>query len=256
MESDGSVTGSQGSHFERRFFNYETMTSGVLHGRRISEFTLALLEGSGWYVPDYKYAEPFWFGKGAGCDFLTKKCGTSGFNPDEFCTGTDRGCTPVGRGGGKCTTDSKSDGCKFYFPNLDYDCENPDAIDNARFPTREVYGRDAGSRCFYGNISTLKSSSYTSFCFKYTCSGSGTTTKLTINVGTTLVTCSKAGQVRFSGGLNGILQCPDPVTFCSTVGKQYCPRNCMGRGSCVNNKCVCKTGYTGKDCALNSAISY
>lgn len=255
MESDGSVTGSQGSHFERRFFNYETMTSGVLHGRRLSEFTLALLEGSGWYIPDYSYAEPFYFGKDEGCNFLTKTCGTTGFNPSEFCTGTARGCTPVGRGGGKCTADAKSDGCKFYYPTLEYDCENPDAVDNARFTTREAYGRDIGSRCFTGNLSTLTSSTFTSFCFKYTCSGTGTSTKLVVNTGTVNVTCTKEAAVKVSG-LNGLLNCPDPQTFCTTVGLQYCPRGCMGRGTCTNNKCVCKAGYTGKDCALSTSISY
>jgi len=52
----GSGTGS--SHFERKYFVYETMSSGSILGRRVSEFSLGLLEASGWYVPDYSFAEP------------------------------------------------------------------------------------------------------------------------------------------------------------------------------------------------------
>jgi len=51
-------------------------------------------------------------------------------------------------------------------------------------------------------------------------------------------------------GLFGTVDCPDPLTFCNTVGKQYCPRGCMGRGTCVDNKCVCNPGFKGIDCGL------
>ena len=35
--------------------------------------------------------------------------------------------------------------------------------------------------------------------------------------------------------------------------KDDCGSNCNGRGSCVEGKCVCKTGWTGPDC-LNSEL--
>jgi len=257
LEDDGSVTGSQGSHFERRTFLYEFMTSGVLHGRRVSEFTLALLQGTGWYQANYTYAEPFFFGQGTGCDFLNKSCTSTGFNFDEFCTGSAKGCAPTGRGGGYCQSDTKTDGCRYYSPDLDYDCENPDASANSRFPTRETYGRGAGSRCFTGNLttsSTTTTSSYTSLCFKFKCQGTGLNTTLAVTVGTTTATCLKESQIKVSG-LYGYLNCPDPITYCNTVGKQYCPRNCMGRGTCVNNTCVCNPGLTGIDCSMRTAIT-
>jgi len=252
MEDDGGA-GTEGSHFERRHFVYETMTSGVIHGRRISEFSLAVLEGSGWYMPNYTYAEPFYFGQGQGCNFLYADCALTSFNSlgfEEFCTGSTRGCTPVGRGGGVCASDSRSELCKYHVPNIEYDCESPEAADNARFPTKEVFGRGAGSRCFEGNLTTLTKSTQTSYCFKFNCVGSGLTTTLEVMIGTTKVTCTKESQIKVSG-YNGLLSCPDPLTYCNTVGKKYCPRNCMGRGTCVSGVCKCKTGYTGIDCALN-----
>jgi len=251
MEDDGG-SGTAGSHFERRHFTYEAMTSGVMQGLRLSEFSLALLEGSGWYVPDYKYADPFFFGQGEGCGFLYDSCASSSFDYSDFCKVNGRSCTSSGAGGGICARDSRSDDCFYYIPMLDYSCDNPDAEDNARFPEFEVYGRGAGSRCFTGTLSKrTATSSSTSFCLKYKCSGSGLSTKLQVMLGSATVTCVKGGKIKVSG-YNGEIECPDPVQFCQTIGKEHCPRNCMGKGSCVNNKCVCRSGYKGIDCAMKA----
>ena len=70
LENGGGST-TDASHFERKYFVYEYMSSGSIYGRRVSEFSLALLEGSGWYVPDYNYSEPFFYGQGQGCSFIS-----------------------------------------------------------------------------------------------------------------------------------------------------------------------------------------
>jgi len=242
----GSATAS--SHFERRFFLYDLMTSGLIDGHRISEFSLALLEGSGWYQPDYSYAEPYWFGQGQGCEFLTGNCASSTFQFEEFCKGSERGCGAFGRAGGKCQSDSLSDGCRFYYPFEENDCDNPDGYDNARLPDLQVFGRGAGSKCFSGTLNSRQSNSgRTTFCFKYTCINNGE--KVQVQVGENKIVCDKEGQQTIDG-FYGSIDCPDPTTFCSTVAKQYCPRGCMGRGTCENNKCVCNKGFTGIDCGL------
>jgi len=251
MENTGS-SATAGSHFERKFYHYEVMTSGVIHGQRISEFTLGMLEASGWYEVNYDYAEPFYFGQGQGCTFLTKKCSTSSPTFEEYCSGSSRGCSPAGRGGGVCSSDTRSDGCRLYKPNANYDCENADAADNARLASLQVYGRGAGSRCFTGTLSsTSSSSSKTSFCFKYTCQGSGSDAVVQVQVGSKTITCTREGSVSVSG-YKGSINCPDPLAFCNGAGKQFCPRGCMGRGTCVNNKCVCNKGFKGTDCGLNA----
>jgi len=162
----------------------------------------------------------------------------------------DRGCVANGRSGGVCMTDVKADDCYFYYPTLSYDCENSQASDFARFPTLQAYGRTVGSRCFTGNLTTLTKTTGTSFCFKYNCSvsSSGTTT-LKVLVGNTYYTCGTSSKITVPG-YNGQIDCPNALEFCSTVGKKYCPRNCMNRGSCINNRCVCRSGYTGVDCGL------
>lgn len=249
---NGGGSDTTSSHVERKYFVYEFMSSGSINGRRVSQFTLGLLEGTGWFVPDYSYAEPFSYGKGQGCSFITGTCSSSGTSfPEEYCTGSSRGCSPTGRGGGSCQSDSLTESCRYHYPTQNYDCENDNGVDYARFSSLETYGRSAGSKCFTGNLNSRNSDSPTSFCFKYSCSGSGSSTQLTINVGSNKVVCTKAGTQTLNGYYGGI-DCPNPQEFCETIGVQYCPRNCMGRGSCVNNKCVCKSGYTGVDCALTA----
>lgn len=237
----GSATAS--SHFERKVFLYEAMTSGSINGRRISELSLAMLEGSGWYTVNYAYAEPFFFGKGKGCSFVTGS--TCAFS--EFCSGSVRGCAPHGRGGGSCVGDTLTGGCRYISAVTDYDCENVNGQDYTRLPGLQAYGRGVGSRCFTGTLNTRASTSKTSFCFKYTCSGK----TLTVQVGTKKITCTQKG-IKTIDGYYGSIDCPDPVTFCNGPGKKYCPRNCMGRGTCSNGKCICRSGYKGVDCALNA----
>jgi hypothetical protein len=249
MENNGG-SGTAVSHFERKYFGYEAMTSGSIIGKRFSEFSLGMLEASGWYDIDYSYAEPFSFGQGNGCDFISASCSNAASRFDEYCTGSNRGCSATGRGGGSCNNDPNMDGCRFYYPFEYNDCENDDAADDARLADLQVFGRGAGSKCFTGTLNTRKSSNgLTSFCFKSNCVGSGSSTQVEVQVGSHKITCTKAGSQNIDG-YYGSVDCPDPLTFCNGPGKQFCPRNCMGRGTCVNNKCMCNSGYSGSDCAM------
>ena len=250
LENDGGA-GTRNAHFERRLFLYEIMTSGVLYGQRISEFSLALLEGTGWYVPDYSFAEPFHFGEGQGCEFyygpkISEKT-------DEFCVDEGAiGCSPTGRGKGRCSKDSKSDNYTYYHPKLINDCESTTTINFARLKEHEVFGKDSGSKCFSGTLSLNNNNAKsTGFCFRYQCKGEGLDTELEVSIGSTKAICKEAGPMKVFG-FSGFLDCPDPVAYCKTIGKPFCPRNCMGRGECVEGKCVCKPGFMGNDCSRNT----
>jgi len=246
MENNG------GAHIERRFYQWELMTTAGVMGSKISEVTLGFLEGTGWYVPDYSYAEPYFFGKGEGCGFFADNLDSTQY-PDEYCTGNGIGCTEVGNGGGYCVSDSLIEVGRVVTAQYEFNCENPAGIYYTPYSSKQIYGRGLGSKCFSGNLTTSKTStvSQTSYCLNATCSGSGTSTVINVMWGTTRYTCSKEGKISLSG-YQGYFNCPDPIKFCSTVGKQVCPRNCMGRGSCVNGKCVCKTGFQGTDCGFTA----
>jgi len=248
MENTGS-SGTAGCHFERRQFAYEGMTSGLIYQMQFSKFTLGILESTGWYVADYAYSDPFSFGQGQGCGFLTGTCSSNSYS--EFCSGSTRSCVNTGYGGGSCSTDTRSDNCKWIHPSVSYSCDNADADSYARLPTLQTFGRGTGSKCFEGTLNTRSAGSQTTFCFKYSCSGSGTSTKLTLTVGGKSVACAKKGNVSVSG-YAGTISCPDPLEYCSTIGQKVCPRGCMGRGTCVNGICSCNNGYKGQDCALTA----
>lgn len=90
LEEQGG-DGSAFSHWEAHYAHTEAMTPQVSAVSRVSAMTLALLEDSGWYRPDYAMIGPFRFGKGLGCDFLESPCVTKGETqfPTAFCTNTD-----------------------------------------------------------------------------------------------------------------------------------------------------------------------
>ena len=82
-ESGGS--GTAGSHWEARILLGEYM-NGVIHPEEqvISEFTLALLEDTGYYKANYYTGGLMRYGKGKGCDFIKKRCinSTHQINPN------------------------------------------------------------------------------------------------------------------------------------------------------------------------------
>ena len=80
-ESGGS--GTVGSHWEARILLGDYM-NGVIYtaDQVISEFTLALLEDSGYYKANYYTGGLMQYGKNKGCDFVYQKCVNEGkINP-------------------------------------------------------------------------------------------------------------------------------------------------------------------------------
>jgi len=242
MENDGTA------HIERRFFQWEIMTTGGTVGAKISFVTLGFLEGTGWYAPNYDYAEPYFFGKGEGCGFYADSPVTANF-PSEYCTGSGIDCTEVGNGGGYCIFDSYGEVGRVVASQYEFNCENPSSTYYVAYANKGVYGRGLGSKCFSGNLASRGSTIQSTYCLMTNCVGSGLGTTLEVMWGTTKLVCTKKGPMAVSG-LTGALNCPDPVQFCSTVGKNYCPRNCTGRGTCSQGKCTCNAGFTGTDCGF------
>ena len=82
-ESGGS--GTVGSHWEARILLGEYM-NGVIYPEEqvISEFTLALLEDTGYYKANYYTGGLMRFGKGKGCNFIKKRCVDSNHEINPF----------------------------------------------------------------------------------------------------------------------------------------------------------------------------
>jgi hypothetical protein len=85
----------------------------------ISNFTLALLDSTGWYTAvNYLGSEPMTWGKNKGCDFLN----INNCNFDEFCNSEGFGCDHDATGIGLCTQDLFLGSCKAYKYYLNTNC--------------------------------------------------------------------------------------------------------------------------------------
>ena len=74
LENQGG-SGTAGSHWEARILLGEYMNGyAYTEEQVISEFTLAVLEDSGYYKPNYYTGGLMRFGKHKGCEFLEEKC--------------------------------------------------------------------------------------------------------------------------------------------------------------------------------------
>ncbi|CAJ0580665.1 unnamed protein product, partial [Mesorhabditis spiculigera] len=74
LENQGGE-GTALTHWEKRLFENEAMTGTHTQNPVYSRLTLALLEDSGWYRPNYDVAESLYWGQDLGCDFVKKSCG-------------------------------------------------------------------------------------------------------------------------------------------------------------------------------------
>ncbi|WIA38893.1 hypothetical protein OEZ86_002166 [Tetradesmus obliquus] len=108
------------SHFEYRLLQRELMGPARPIDRsrtRLSAFTLAALEDTGWYVANYSSAEVLDWGRGAGCAFVLQSCWDyMAATPGQpyFCgkgAVNQTRCTPQAAGWGVCRSSAFSDGC-------------------------------------------------------------------------------------------------------------------------------------------------
>ncbi|CDS40796.1 invadolysin M08 family [Echinococcus multilocularis] len=73
LENQGGV-GVSLSHWEMRILGNELMTATYTNVFRLSNLTLAFLEDTGWYLPNYSLAEHLAWGAKRGCVFSTASC--------------------------------------------------------------------------------------------------------------------------------------------------------------------------------------
>ena len=71
---DQGEEGTALTHWEKRLFENEAMTGTHTQNPIYSRITMALMEDTGWYQPNYDMAEELKWGRGLGCDFALKSC--------------------------------------------------------------------------------------------------------------------------------------------------------------------------------------
>lgn len=73
LEDQGGE-GTALTHWEKRILENEAMTGTHTQSPVFSRITLALMEDSGWYKPNYSMAQPLSWGRNLGCNFVMKSC--------------------------------------------------------------------------------------------------------------------------------------------------------------------------------------
>jgi hypothetical protein len=264
---------NQTNHLEKKYFYWEFMSQKAYSGRRISILSLGLLEATGWYNINYNMKDFYTWGENAGCPFLFEQCADREplYDGEESCS--QEGSLVIdyfGRFGANCTSaDDYIKPCSVQKPNNVLDCQN---IDNILAPDStkrlQSHGRrfieDVNNTAFLGNLSiNVDSTRLFSYCFRSKCFKNVTTNALylEVKIGERFFNCTSKGQLldyrETTQRFYGSIICPDIEHHCTRGGGvQYCPRGCMGRGTCTDNKCVCNSGYKGYDCSLrvNSTI--
>mmetsp|Transcript_19140 Transcript_19140/g.37194 ORF Transcript_19140/g.37194 Transcript_19140/m.37194 type:complete len:728 (+) Transcript_19140:261-2444(+) len=245
-----------GSHWDHRLFNNDFMASVYTGSTQyVTALTLALLEDSGWYMPNYSVAQNSPFGLGAGCDFVTEKCIQQENVPEwaygTFCdSGDSVGCTPdkkmvaycdISRWDGNLPSGyqyfqdpaiggglQQSDFCPTYTTifrfEVDEDIKVLDCTDlslNSAWVKLEDEVFGFSSKCIE------HSSGSRPLCLNVECDTDAGKVILFPQNGEKIV-CSYAGEIfRLPGGTDII--CP---SFVQTCPQLVCPGNCAGRGEC------------------------
>jgi len=239
LEDQGGA-GTAGSHWERRMVYNEYMTGTSSYNPVISNFTLALLEDTGWYKPNYDMAADLEWGKGQKCPFAMQRCTsrTTPYTCDPVRQSSDEGCTWDGNLKGRCNiitynsdldpwyqyfgsptiggSDTLADYCGFYHYNTpdEGDCRVPQFQTSGNFYNFNSFGEHFCETCRCINVKGSTSFSYGGSCHNFTCVGN--TNQMKIEIGEVWYDCDTDGQQLEVQGLTFI--CPTPADrFCGQV---------------------------------------
>lgn len=171
MENEGGDA-SAGAHFERVVLENEFMTAGAIaHDAQLTDFTMAVLEDSGFYESTGIKLDTIDWGKGQGCNFLTE-CTAGKYR--EFDSSAAQ-CSFYHSGVGRAAPelDYYNDNCNItaiYYDSLCFDTNNIRPLDPVK---GNVYG--INNRCFYSNIIDIEQGPTTDLqrCLPWVCNEDG-----------------------------------------------------------------------------------
>ena len=250
---DTGGSGISYSHWASRVMYNELMNPQELLLQPVySDLTLALLQDSGWYMPNYTYGQTIQWGYQRGCEFF-----------DENCIINEKPVFPE-----FCADDTGDNFCDFnlfgYGPcymSLNFSIPNNEEY----FSDKNMGGDPLAEYCpvVYdlvdcGNATSSNGDAGESFCDQCRCiqgtfsiSGKNTVNRpschtvecgsnsATIIIGNYQAVCNNSGEVVSVPGLSGTVICPDLTMLCDF---KACRDNCLGyectNGTCYNNSFV------------------
>lgn len=229
LEDDGA-SGSRGSHWERSQFADELMTASSQPNSKVSGFTLALLEDSGWYSPEYLLKEQFSFGKQSGCTIPTVP---------ECAEIFSQGCSMDFKSKGFCRKDMFASGVQTMVAIPDGLCAG-DHRSRINSPDKFLQLRAFRSTCFEVDFTrTINRVNYAlqgGACYEALClHGVSGELSVAVKVNGKLYTCVEDNQVIVLQDeiLQGSLKCPNLKAYC--LADRPCEEGCMQVGRCLEN---------------------
>ena len=244
---NGGGEGSAGSHWDKLFLPTEYMNPTVEYPGILSEFTFALLRGSGWYKSRVGSAQYFDWGQGMGCDYF-KICPRAQVG---LCSKDEIGqlaCSSEYYSKSVCSAETTfTSGCPMK-KGKDQSCllDTGDKKANG-----EEYGPN--SRCFQYMAPNNGKFATNPRCHLTYCENGGKT--IVIKFGTKPIRCQQSGQKISIPNDSYQLICPDIADFCAELAHR-CMNDCNGKGLCMSNGvCQCFNGYSGPDCNQSPKVA-
>jgi hypothetical protein len=221
LEGNGAK-GTKYSHFSRTLVQDELMTGSTIHNYRLlTNFTLRLLEDTGWYTVKYgniKIEKTLW-GKNKGCDFFNMTC--SGFS--EYCQVKDSlGCDYNYNFLSKCNKDNLSN-CPYFigFKNCSEQLNITTANEDMRNLLAEYpYNKfEDSSKCL---INSFNGSPFNPRCQRASCDIINKKVDIFIDTqrnGTMTISCNKEDDNKYKSiidyyGNNITFKCPYYSRMC------------------------------------------
>lgn len=282
-----------GSHWDERYHLYNSMSSLYDQEAYFTPLTLALLEDTGWYRPNYNHPQiqisPF--GLHAGCSFLTDTCVTSEGTVPSYANGyfcnqpyntNDNNwlCDANHSARGKCDLfpsrkSPMSNNLGPFYTSADHcplvrmdliDCQKPsNQIYNQHYKHNHIIPNELfgpSSSCIQTNTQSLTTTTTTTtaICTTTLCNTKQKTVDITID-GTTVSCQTDFQQITIPSNTNKgythTITCPRISSICPQM--VTCPSQCSGKGTCDFNtlKCNCfDTTDTTEGCYNSLPLPY
>lgn len=271
LEDQGSSSTAL-SHWDMRILINDFMIAHVANDLVYTTLTLALLKDTGWYDVNYTMGEMPIFGVDKKCDFFTTKCLENSLTkfPEYFCdTSSANLCdfnhlykaycnvatyTSALPSAFQYYTNTKKGGSDLYTDYCPYRQGFPDGSCRGNSLSTFINPLAAEtistkSRCFISTLvlkgNTIPTSG--SACYEVTnCSAD----YATITISGSTIQCSLSSNVpeqKTVEGFDGFLTCPALGILCESIP---CKDNCHGRGTCINQNCICLAGFSGETCSI------
>ena len=278
LMEDGGGDGTAGTHWEMNWMEGEVMTgTRGLTRASLSKITMALMEDSGWYTPDYTKANFLPFGYQAGCDFMSETdpnyCSNANTAQQPWFCRTKHPmyvaeCVNRNMEKGYCRAQNTSSlwgmcRTKIAYSTVEGDCKTGST--SAKH-ARIGYARGSTSACMPDGFANVK---YTGVllsgmivksrndvnCYATSCTGSPGSYVLNVCANGGCATCATGAYlplstlntttgITYSAGMIGA--CPSAEMICSHMGCTNCSST---RGRCIDGICKCHMGYLGPDCS-------